>query len=105
MRKLYHATHYNNRESILKSGLEPRFSKRYRDIGDGEKRIYLFEDLDSNVLDFVGYDGIDIWEVNLDDSYVLHNDLMAKEDGVDKCYYINKHIPVNSIRIFKTIIL
>lgn len=102
MKKLYHATHISNRNSILEKGLEPRMSKKF-DHNHDDKRVYLFEDLKSHVLDFVGYENIDIWEVELDDSIVVNDDLIAKNDGVDKCYFTNNYIPPSRLKIHKTI--
>lgn len=102
MKKLYHATHISNRDSILQNGLEPRFSKRF-DCQNEDKRVYLFEDLKSHVLDFVGYENIDIWEVELDENTIINDDLIAKNDGVDKCYFINNSIPPTRLKIHKTI--
>lgn len=102
MKKMYHATHISNRDSILEKGLEPRLSNRFNfDYEEG--RIFLYEDLKSNALDFVGYFNIDIWEVDIDDSYVLNEDLIAKKDGVDKCYYVTKHIPPEKIKIHQSL--
>lgn len=102
MKKLYHATLSRNRNSIIEKGLEPRLSKKF-DFDYNDKRIYLYENLKSHVLDFVGYQNVDIWEVELDESYELKDDLIAKEDGIDNCYYVNSAIPPERLKIFKSI--
>lgn len=101
--KLYHATHTSNRDSILEKGLEPRISKKF-DFGYKDKRVFLFGDMsDKTPLDFVGYEYIDIWEVEVDDSLTLKPDEIAGKDGYKNCFYTNQPISPERLRIVETI--
>lgn len=96
---LFHATSKSNRNSILSKGLEPRCSDRFDLYTD--PRLCLFSDPTTHVLDYVGREGVDIWEVRLDDSYELFDDPCAGE--LQKCYYVNKIVPADRIRIVQSI--
>lgn len=42
----YHITPMSNLESILQTGLEPRIGERSKELGENEKRVYLFHSIE-----------------------------------------------------------
>lgn len=101
--KVYHVSTSKNRESILKKGLIPFGSLNeecnWKGLGY-PKRIYVsLKPNDFYALDFVDYEGIDIWE------FVVLKKFL-KRDTVSTYkyhYYIEKCIPRKALRILKTI--
>ncbi len=101
--KVYHVSPIKNRESIINKGLIHFGSQDEECSWKGlrySKRIYVsLKPSDFYALDFVDYEGIDIWEF-----VVLKTSLKRDIGSTYKYhYYIEKSIPRKALRIIKTI--
>jgi hypothetical protein len=91
---VYHLSPSNKRDLIIKEGLKP---KAYNGvIIKYEPRIFVSNSKKNLAFDYVGYENVDVWEVETEQP--LFKDLFSFFNGH---FYLKNPVPVENIKLIK----
>lgn len=94
--KVYHLSPIKNRVSIQKNGLIP---KEYKGrVIKYKPRIFVSSSQDDLAFDFVDYDKVDVWELDIPRKF-LRKDKISRSPNH---FYIN--FPVREVKLLKSVI-
>lgn len=94
MNKLYHLSYSSRRASILQDGIKPMAYNGTRI--KYEPRIFVSNSKKNLAFDYVGYENVDVWEIETDQEKYL--DTISGDTGH---FYLKNHLPKTSIKLIK----
>jgi hypothetical protein len=94
MIKVYHLTHKKNRNSIIKNGLIPM--SYTGTVIKYKPRIFVSNSKKTLAFDYVGYDNVDVWELQTEQT--LFKDLFSSYKGH---FYLKKPVGPDKLKLIK----